>query len=90
MTITMQEWHALSHIALHLAGENAKVLWYDTDERRLYVKPGFSQHIHFMEIHTPENGFDIHTAVLFMCLPPMHEVPICDCLVTREMEVIIS
>lgn len=90
MTINMHEWQALSHVALHLAGTNAKVLWYDTADRRMYVQPGFSKNMHFMEIHTPDNGFDIHTAVLFMCMSAMHEVPICDCLVTSQLEVIIS
>lgn len=89
-SLTVQEWEALEHVTLHLAGCNAKILWYEEATRRMYVQPGFSKNVHFMELHAPENGFDIYTAVLFMRMPSMHDVPICDCLVTSQMEVIIS
>ena len=88
--MTVHEWEALERVTLHLAGWNAKILWYEEGTRRMYVQPGFSKNLHFMELYEPENDFDIYTAVLFMCMSSMHEVPICDCLVTQEMDVIIS
>ena len=89
-SLTVQEWEALEHVTLHLAGCNAKILWYEEATRRMYVQPGFSKNIHFMELYEPENDFDIYTAVLFMRMTDTLEVPICDCLVTSQMEVIIS
>lgn len=88
--LTKEEWEGMVHVARHLAGVDSKILWYDMAERRLYVQPGFSKNVHFIEILHGENDFDIHTAVLFMQINSSFEIPICDCLITSELYIISS